>query len=103
MPLFCESLTQLGTKNEDFVQLTERIGRKTGSLSFSPFISSQEGSRDPVAKLFVAGKATKDKVGDMTELMREILTTVVLDNPERFKQLVLETVSGLESGVCYKS
>lgn len=100
VPLFCESLTQLGTEKEDFVQLTERIGRKVGALSVSPFVSSQEESKDPVAKLFIQGKATKDKGADLVELMHDILTYTCFDNPERFKQLVLETKAGLEAGRC---
>ena len=28
VPLFCRSLTQMGTAKESFVELTERIGRK---------------------------------------------------------------------------
>lgn len=88
----------MGTENEDFVQLTERIGRKVGDLSVSSFVSSQEGSKDPVAKIFVQGKATRDKGGDLAELMHDILAYTRFDNPERFKQLVLETKAGMESG-----
>lgn len=99
VPLFCECLTQMGTEKESFVELTERIGRKVGSLSVYPFVSSQEGSKEPVAKIFVQGKATADKSGDLAELMRDILTTTVLDDRERFKQLVLETKAGLEAGI----
>ena len=38
VPLFCRSLTQMGTDKESFIELTERIGRKTGGLSVSPFV-----------------------------------------------------------------
>lgn len=39
----CRCLTQMGTQSESFVQLTERIGRKTGGLSVSPFLSDVRG------------------------------------------------------------
>lgn len=39
LPLFCRSLTQMGTATESFVELTERIGRKVrpGCLSVWAF------------------------------------------------------------------
>ena len=46
----------------------------------------------------VQAKTMKDKVGDLVELLQEILLTGRLDNQQRFKQMVLETKAGLESG-----
>jgi Peptidase M16C associated len=50
---FCRALTQMGTEKESFIELTERIGRKTGGLSVYPFTSSVQGSPEPVAFLMV--------------------------------------------------
>jgi hypothetical protein len=99
MPLFCRSLTQMGTEKEDFVTLSQRIGRKTGGVSFSPFTSSVKGSKDPLAFLMVRGKVMGDKSGDLLDIMRDVLLTAKLDDKERFKQMVLETKAGLEAGV----
>lgn len=85
----CRSLTQMGTEKEDFVQLTERIGRKTGGLSFSPFTSHKRGEIEPVSFLMVRGKVTASKAPDMLDLMRDILLTARLDDKERFKQVCL--------------
>ena len=43
----------MGTEKESFIELTERIGRKTGGLSVYPFTSSVKGSPEPVAFLMV--------------------------------------------------
>lgn len=43
----------MGTAAESFVELTERIGRKTGGLSVSPSVMSKKGSDDPVAYIMV--------------------------------------------------
>lgn len=99
MPLFCRSLTQMGTEKESFIDLTERIGRKTGGVSASPFVSSVKGSDEPVAYVLLRGKAMGDKAADMLDIMRDVLLTSDLSNQERFKQMVLETKSGLEAGV----
>ncbi|GAB4815027.1 hypothetical protein N2152v2_002073 [Parachlorella kessleri] len=99
LPLFSRSLTQMGTEKESMTELTERIGRKTGGVSVSPFVSSVKSSPDPVAYLMVRGKAMADKAGDMLDIMRDILLTAKFDDYERFKQMVLESKAGLESGV----
>ena len=35
----------MGTQKESFIELTERIGRKTGGLSVSPFVSDRARHR----------------------------------------------------------
>lgn len=47
----------MGTEKENFIELTERIGRKTGGLSVYPFTSSVQGSPEPVAFLMVCSFA----------------------------------------------
>ena len=44
----------MGTEKESMTELTERIGRKTGGISVSPFVSSIKGSDEPVAYLMVS-------------------------------------------------
>ena len=83
----CRSLTQMGTEQEDFVTLSQRIGRKTGGVSFSPFTSSIKGSKDPLAFLMVRGKVMGDKSGNLLDIMRDVLLTAKLDDKERFKQV----------------
>lgn len=89
----------MGTEKETFVELTERIGRKTGGISVSPFISGQRGSDEPVAKICISGKAMKDKVEDMTQIIEDILLSANLNDKERFKQMALESKAGYESGI----
>ncbi|KAK9810180.1 hypothetical protein WJX72_006221 [[Myrmecia] bisecta] len=99
VPLFSRSLTQMGTERESFVELTERIGRKTGGLSVSPFTSHKKGRAEPVSLLMVRGKVMGGKAGDLLDLMRDVLLTARLDDQARFKQMVLETKAGLEAAV----
>jgi hypothetical protein len=44
----------MGTATESFIELTERIGRKTGGVSVYPFTSAKRGQDAPVAKLIVS-------------------------------------------------
>lgn len=99
VPLFCRALTQMGTATESFIELTERIGRKTGGMSVSPFVSAIKGSPNPTGYVMVRGKAMADKSGDLLEIIKDVLTSAKLDDKERFRQMVLETKSGMEAGV----
>lgn len=99
VPLFCRSLTQMGTEKESFIELTERIGRKTGGISVSPFVSAVKGSSEPLGFIMVRGKTMADKTDDMLEIVRDVLLSAKLDDKDRFRQMVLETKSSLEGGI----
>lgn len=77
----------MGTDKESFVELTERIGRKTGGVGVSPLVADVRGEADPAAYLMVSGKAMAGKAGDLFDLFRDILLTARLDDRERFKQV----------------
>jgi hypothetical protein len=99
VPLFCRCLQEMGTESESFVELSERIGSKTGGISAYPVIMSKPGSDEPVAHLMLRGKATKDQSKDMYAIMSDMLLTSKLDDKERFRQMVLETKSNGEAAV----
>lgn len=99
LPLFTRALTQTGTSSEDFVSLTQRIGRTTGGVGASRWISTRRDGSGTAAWLFVRGKATPDHVGDMLSIMRDVLTDARLDNRERIRQMVLESKAGFESSL----
>lgn len=99
VPLFGRSLTSLGTETEDFVRLSQRIGRTTGGIRATTFTSSVRSAEQSAAWLFLRGKATMDHGADLLSILKDILLTVKLDNQERFRQMVLEEKAGLESGL----
>lgn len=87
VPLFCRSLTQMGTRTESFVELTERLGRVTGGVGVSPLTSDIRGVTDPAAYVVISGKAMSDKSGHLLEIFRDILLTARLDDKARFRQV----------------
>ncbi len=97
--LFGRALLEMGTEREDFVKLSQRIGRKTGGISYSSFASAKMDSAESAAYLFLSGKATMAQATDLLEILRDVLLTVKLDNPERFRQLVLQSKAGKEAGL----
>lgn len=102
LPLFSASLRELGTETEDFVTLSQRIGKSTGgvysSLSFMD-TNDHRGSGQPgvLQHLFLKGKAMSPQVPAMLDIMRDMALTANLDNKERFQQLVVESKAALES------
>ncbi len=97
--LFGRALTEMGTEREDFVKLSQRIGRKTGGLYTTSFTSARQGSAQSIAYLFLRGKATLAQAPNLLDILRDILLTVQLDNPERFRQMVLQAKASKESGL----
>ena len=98
-PLFGKTLVKLGTETEDFVKLSQRIGRKTGGVWPSFFNSAFPLSEASGAWLFLRGKSTMDQAEELLAIMRDVLLTVKLDNKDRFKQIVLESKARKESSL----
>jgi len=99
LPLFGRALLEIGTEKQDFVRLSQRIGATTGGIWTHSLVSSQRDDSSAVARFFIRGKAMVDQVGDMLDIMQEVLLTVELDNPERFLQMALEEKAAEESQI----
>lgn len=97
VPLFGRALLEIGTETEDFVKLSQRIGRKTGGISPTTLIAPVQGSDESTAWMVLRGKAMAAQTQDLLDILRDVLLTVKLDNPIRFRQMVLEDKTGLES------
>ena len=99
VPLFGQALTKIGTEKEDFVKLSQRIGRDTGGIGAMPFTSAVRGLDKAAAWLFVRGKAVVSQADELLDIIRDVLLTVKLDNRERFQQIVLENKARAESAL----
>jgi hypothetical protein len=99
VPLFSRALLEMGTEDEDFVSLTQRISRKTGGIRPSLFASSVRDSRQGSAWLFLRGKAMFKQTRDLLDIFRDVLLKVRMDNRERFLQMVLEAKARLEENL----
>lgn len=99
LQLFAGGLLKMGTDQEDFVSLSQRIGRETGGISASLMLQDKYKSEDFVTKLVVRGKSTMDKVGSMLDIFHDILLTTNYDNKERFKQILTERKARMESSL----
>ena len=97
--LFGRALLELGTEKEDFVKLTQRIGRSTGGIWSSTITSTVRESDQSALWFMLRGKAVVSQTPELLAILKDVLLTAKLDNPERFKQIVLEEKAGAESGL----
>ena len=99
LSLFSRALFQTGTAKEDFVSLTQRIGRSTGGLGASRSITMTQDTKGLAAWLFLRGKAVPDKAEELLAIATDVLTSARLDNKERIRQMALEEKAGFESSL----
>jgi Zn-dependent M16 (insulinase) family peptidase len=96
---FGKALLEMGTAREDYVKFSQRIGRKTGGVSYGTLLAPTGDTPDGVAWFFVSGKATVEQADELLAIVRDMLTTVQLDNLQRFKQIVLKSKARLEASL----
>jgi Zn-dependent M16 (insulinase) family peptidase len=99
LQLFVGGLVKMGTTEEDFVVLSQRIGRETGGISPSLMIQDKFNSNDGAFKLIVRAKSTMEKVSPMLDILHDILLTTNYDNQERFRQIITERKARMESSL----
>lgn len=97
VPLFGRALLEMGTETEDYVRLSQRIGRATGGIRPVTYTTAVRSQEQSAAWLFLRGKATAAQAGELLSILKDVLLTVRLDNPERFRQIVLEEKADKES------
>lgn len=92
-------LLEMGTAGQDYVALTQRIGKSTGGIWSSALISPIRQSQDSALYFFLRGKSTLAKSGELLDILSDVLLTAKLDDRERFKQIVLEEKAQAEAGL----
>ncbi len=97
--LLGRALLQMGTESQDYVALTQRIGKSTGGIRSATLTSTIRESQESALYFFLRGKATTDKAADLLDILKDVLLSAKLDNRERFKQIVLEEKAGAEAGL----
>ncbi|MEI2691032.1 MAG: hypothetical protein V9H69_15490 [Anaerolineae bacterium] len=96
--LFGRLLLSMGTTTQDYVRLSQRIGRETGGIYRSAHLATTRDG-DATIHLVLRGKATLDQGQALLDILRDVLLTARLDNRERLRQILLEEKAGLEAGL----
>lgn len=99
LPLFSRALTEMGTKNKDYVELGLSLAADTGDLDAHTLFATRYDTKAPVSLLMLSGKATRDKCGKLFALMAEVLCDTRFDDQQRFMQMLLEERARVEQGL----
>lgn len=97
--IFARALLEMGTDKEDYVKLSQRIGKSTGGIRGSAATATTLKSKESVLMLFMRGKATIQQSSELLSILKDVLLSANFDNRERLKQIVLEEKAGLESSL----
>jgi len=97
--IFARALLETGTDKEDYVKLSQRIGKSTGGIRGSAITATTLGSRESVAKLVLRGKSTVSQSAELLSILKDVLLSANFDNRERLKQIVLEEKADQESAL----
>lgn len=99
LSLYCRSLTEMGTKHYDFVELGLEISAQTGGLDAGVAVHSMIDSDEPFMHLRVFAKVVEDKIDKLYALLEEILFNASFVNKERFMQMVFEDKARFEQSM----
>ena len=94
-----KALLETGAGDEDFVALTQRIGRVTGGIDQELYTTTRVNDGTPQAWAFLRGKAMDERLPELLAIIRDVIQGARLDNRERIRQLVAEEKSALESSI----
>ena len=97
--LFGRAILQLGTEREDYIRLTQRIGRVTGGIRPELFTGDVRGGGGAAAWLFLRGKALVARTGELLDILRDVLTSARWDDRERFRQIAVEEKARMEAAL----
>ena len=97
--LLGSALLEMGTKNEDYVALSQRIAKTTGGIYGAPLLSALTDSKQGIARFFLRGKCMVAQTNELMSILQKVLTQPDFENRERFRQIVLEHKSELETAL----
>ena len=88
---------EMGTNKEDFTSLSKRIAMKTGGINGSPFISPVSFTNKSIQRFFLRGKCMNHQSNELLNIFSDIFLEPNFENKERFKQILLEQKSEMET------
>jgi len=99
LKLFAGGMVKMGTTKENFVELSQRIGRETGGIYPGLLIQNKYYSKEVVARLVIRAKATVEKLDQMLLILEDILLSTEYNDPDRFRQILTERKAKMEAGL----
>lgn len=98
--LLARLLGKIDTKNKSYSKLSNDIYVNTGGISFTANLFV-ENSKDDVyyPKFIIKGKALRDKIPKLIELINELITESKIEDAKRIKEIIARVKSRIEMGI----
>ncbi len=91
LPIYCELATRCGAGEHTYEQMATRISLSTGGIGAGLLLDvSVTDSTTPLFKVFYHGKSLSRRLGEMTGIMGELLTTPRLDDAKLIGDILRE-------------
>jgi presequence protease len=91
-------LLEMGTTDQDYVELSQRIASKTGGIYGAPMLAATK-TDEPVARFFLRSKCMLAQSSELFSILRDILLQPNFDQKERFRQMAREHKSEMETAI----
>jgi presequence protease len=101
IPLFCHTLTRIGAKDADYVEIARRIDQYTGGLGLMVSASNHfhGGENTCMPLVTFSGKCLSRNIGKMLDIVKTLVCDFDFTDLQRLKTLLLEVRSDMESSV----
>ncbi|ORY02652.1 hypothetical protein K493DRAFT_405243 [Basidiobolus meristosporus CBS 931.73] len=100
LPLFCDSLTFLGTKTKTMAEIDEEIRLYTGGISFSHFLSPNHSDVDQFEEgVSFSSHALDANTPQMYDMILSLIKETNFENVDRLKTLILSNSSSLLNSI----
>ena len=102
VPFFCYALPKIGTRRRGYVEIVRRIDAHTGGLGFSAAARTPVGAGgQSLPLIFVGAKSLQRNIGEMFDIVGELLSEGDFGDQERLGSLLAEYRAGLETAVIH--
>lgn len=92
-----DAMIKMGTRKQDYVQLSRRIGIGTGGIDTSTYTALTADGQKALRFYHLRGKCLPGQLPELIRLYTDLLTDVSLESIERARQILLEEKASLES------
>lgn len=100
VPVFCYTVTRMGTAIRDYTEMTQLIDEYTGGIGLSAHAGTRySGKGECVPFIGFHGKCLARNQNKMFEILQELACEYDFSDTSRFKSLLLEYRAGLESRI----
>ncbi|KAG1179298.1 hypothetical protein G6F70_002435 [Rhizopus microsporus] len=100
LPLFCDSLLSLGTKDQTMAEIDDEIRLYTGGLKASTSISTNHSDLDHLEEgIVLAGHCLDRNIDKMYSILSKLIHGTNFDNVEKLKILINSNASSMVNSI----